>query len=381
MLPLQDIQRASRALGEAGLDAAGRGALSEARRLLLESIALSDDDARYLKALGYCAFAVGDVGAAYDAWRRAELLLGGRGSIPWVRSLEHGILRVTVDRYNSAVTLAKQGKYREADAMLDRVLEEVPDFAPAGKAKGIALMGLGDQIGAHRTLSASRHLHVDDPDFDRLLAAAALRPSGRAAEPVVSDTASEFSDAGAGKPFPVRTAAAVAAVIILAAIALWPRGRDDDRTAGKPGVATSAGSGSTSNPSTASRSDFGGSSRSDSPSAARPLQAAEVSARATKTPPTSRRSNFTARYRQGEAAAVRGDWARAIVYLSPVGEFGAHEPYHAHVLALLAEGYVSMGRNADARRIAWMLVQKYPDSQYITPELRNIAGTDEEHEK
>lgn len=356
MTPQDDIQRASRALGEGGLEAAARGELHEARRLLSESVELSDDDPRYLKALGYCAFAVGDVAAAYQAWRSAELLLGGRGSLPWVRSLEHGILRVSVDRYNSAVILAKQDKYREAAAMLDRVLEEIPDFAPAGKAKGLALLGLGDRLGAHKAWSDQRELVRDDPDFDRLVAAVPVRDASRS--PVAPVAVADVAPT-AIKPtkLPVRTIGIALAATILAAIALWPRGR--------------------------MIGDGADSARAAAPAATPPVVTPPpvVEAKPLAPPPPSQRANFTSRYRQGAAAAHRGDWQRVISYLSPLDQLASREEFHPHVLSLLAEAYTATNRHADARRIAFKLVQKYPNSEYITDELREIAGVAEEREK
>ena len=383
MIPLDDIQRASRALGERGLDAAGRGDLHEARRLLLESTQLSDDDPRYLKALGYCAFAVGDVSAAYHAWRKAELLLGGRGSLPWVRSLEHGILRVTVDRYNSAITLARQGKHREAVNMLDRVLEEVPDFVPAGKAKGMCQLALEDRVGAHTTWTKQQELCRDDPDFERLLTGLAFREKRTDREPLVAGAvvapalATPFREPrpSSGGPvysatphevpalrtrtFPWRSIGVISVVLILSAIALWPRGQSTMTARADSTLAVV-------NPAPVTQAVV--------------IPPAESAARA-KAPPPSQRASFTSRYRQGEAAVKSGQWPRAISYLGPIAEFGSREPYHDHVLAMLVQSYQSTGRTADARRTAWMLVQKYPDSQYITDELRQIAGVGEKHEK
>ena len=368
MTPPADIQRASRALGERGLEAAGRGELHEARRLLTESVELADDDPRYLKALGYCAFAVGDIGSAYHAWRKAEMLLGGRGSLPWVRSLEHGILRVSVDRYNSAVTLAHQEKYREAVTMLDRVLEEIPDFAPAGKAKGLALLGLGDRLGAHTAWMDQRTLVRDDPDFDRLIAAVPVRTASPAAAAVAIPAAALPAAAFAAQPeaappavlplkLPWRAIGFAAAVVILAAIAFWPRGNSAAR-------------------------------RTDSAAAVAPATVAPVvtpppviEEKPLAPPPPSQRANFTSRYQQGAAAAHRGDWPRVISYLSPLSELATRESFHPHVLALLTEAYTRTNRSADARRIAFKLIQKYPNSEYITDELREIAGVAEEREK
>ena len=105
--------------------------------------------------------------SANDEWMKAQLLEGlwapGQGKVAAADQ--------AIKQYNSAVSLMRGGKAREAVQEFRKAIDLNPDFAEAHYALGVLLMRLGDQPGAKQEFDIVVKLNPDSADAHNNLGA------------------------------------------------------------------------------------------------------------------------------------------------------------------------------------------------------------------
>jgi tetratricopeptide (TPR) repeat protein len=109
---------------------------------------------------------VGDP-SANDEWTKAQLLEG-----LWSPGQEKlAAADQAIQKYNSAVSLMRSGKTREAVQEFWKAINLSPDFTEAHYALGVLLMRLGDQVGAKQEFDTVLKLNPDSADAHNNLGA------------------------------------------------------------------------------------------------------------------------------------------------------------------------------------------------------------------
>ena len=168
-----DLARQARALAGAGVRAARDGMLHRACALLERAAMLDTLGAAEWNALGLCALATGETGAAVRAWRQASAIEPDGPAALWLESAERGPVRRALDAYESAAWAARASRLDEARAAIESVRATLPDFVPAARLAGLVQAALGDTAGARETWRAAARVCRDDADLLGLLAGSA----------------------------------------------------------------------------------------------------------------------------------------------------------------------------------------------------------------
>jgi tetratricopeptide (TPR) repeat protein len=133
----------SSALLREGIEAAQKGQFHKASLYFEHSVFTDGSNVAAWEALGLCALALGNLDVTGNAWVAAKSLSGTTPALGWHRSLESGAIARALSTYNRAIEYIREMRFYEALTEIEQVLNELPEFVPGWRAKGLLLARVG----------------------------------------------------------------------------------------------------------------------------------------------------------------------------------------------------------------------------------------------
>jgi tetratricopeptide (TPR) repeat protein len=162
-----------------GAGLARQGKITTAISALETAVTLKRDSWQAWNLLGLCYYRQGKFQLSCSAWGKSLSVMSRENpALGYISDLETESFRKLIDRYNEALNLAKNGRYKRAGDILQRGWQKGPPFVSFANLLGLCRYGHGKRIDALKFWLYSLNLDRDNPDTIDYLKKALDWPEG-----------------------------------------------------------------------------------------------------------------------------------------------------------------------------------------------------------